>query len=76
VNFKESVSRSLVKAIGFRIIGFVMCVSLIKWGSMNDILLALQINATALVLYIIYERVWNNIKWGRKIDDKVSEIPK
>jgi len=76
VNFKESVSRSLVKAIGFRIIGFVMCVSLIKWGSMNDILLALQINASALVLYIIYERVWNNIKWGRKIDDKVSEIPK
>ncbi len=76
MNFKESVSRSLVKAIGFRIIGFVMCVSLIKWGSINDILLALQINASALVLYIIYERVWNHVKWGRKIDDKVSDIPK
>ena len=74
--FKESVARSLIKAIGFRIVGFIMVLSLLKTGSENDIVLTFQLNISALILYIIYERVWNHVKWGRKIEDKVSEIPK
>jgi len=63
--FKESLQRSLVKAIGFRIIGLIMCFLIIKVGSENDILLALEINLSALILYVIYERIWNNINLGK-----------
>lgn len=63
--FKESLRRSLVKAIGFRIIGLIMCFLIIKVGSENDILLALEINLSALILYVIYERIWNNINLGK-----------
>ena len=69
--FKESVARSLIKAIGFRIIGFIMVLSLLKTGSENDIVLTFQLNISALILYIIYERVWNYINWGRD-----TQIPK
>ena len=63
--FKESLRRSLVKAIGFRIIGLIMCFLVIKLGSSNDILLAVQINISALILYFVYERIWNNINLGK-----------
>jgi uncharacterized membrane protein len=69
--FKESVTRSLVKAIGFRVVGFIMVLSLLKLGSENDIALTFQLNISALILYIIYERIWNYINWGRD-----TQIPK
>jgi hypothetical protein len=67
--FKESLQRSLVKAIGFRIIGLVMCYLIIKIGSKNEILLALEINLSALIMYIVYERIWNNINIGKTGDE-------
>jgi len=63
--FKESLKRSLIKAIGFRIIGVIMCFLIIKIGSSNDIMLAIEINISALILYFIYERIWNNINIGK-----------
>jgi len=73
MTFKESLQRSLVKAIGFRIIGFIMCFLIIKIGSENDILLAVEINVSAFILYFVYERIWNSIKLGKIQDGKTSD---
>ena len=73
MSFKESLQRSLVKAIGFRVIGIIMCFLIIKIGSENDIILALEINLSALILYFIYERIWNNISLGKIKEDKTDE---
>ena len=73
MTFKESLQRSLVKAIGFRIIGFIMYFLIIKIGSENDILLAIEINVSAFILYFVYERIWNSIKLGKVQDGKTSD---
>ncbi|WP_298287182.1 DUF2061 domain-containing protein [uncultured Lutibacter sp.] len=65
----EKASRSLVKAISWRIVGTIDTI-LISWLITGKITLALSIGlievVTKMVLYFFHERIWNLIKWGKK----------
>ena len=73
-NYKtDSVSekpiRSIVKSISWRVVGTVDTI-LISWIITGQIKTAFSIGAielvTKMLLYFFHERVWNNIKWGKK----------
>lgn len=67
--FRESRWRTLIKAITFRvlvILADVVVVYLIT-GSYKIAASVITItNATSTLVYIVHERAWNRIHWGRK----------
>ena len=64
----EKVSRSLLKSISWRIIGTLDTI-LISYLITGTWTFALSIGAIELVtkmgLYIVHERLWNRIPWGK-----------
>lgn len=66
----ETRRRSLVKAVIWNLIGLVTMamVGLIATGSAAvGGTMALVNTALGLVCYLIYERIWANIGWGRHV---------
>lgn len=66
----ESRKRSLVKAVIWNIVGLVMMslVGLVATGSAAvGGTLALINTAIGLSLYLVYERIWAGIRWGRHV---------
>lgn len=65
---KEKISRSVLKSISWRIIGTLDTI-LISYLITGTWTFALSIGAIELVtkmgLYIVHERVWNRIPWGK-----------
>lgn len=65
----EKATRSIVKAISWRIVGTVDTV-VISWLITGEITLALSIGlievVTKMLLYFFHERIWNFIKWGKQ----------
>ncbi|MFC6686447.1 DUF2061 domain-containing protein [Jhaorihella thermophila] len=64
----ETRRRSLVKAVLWNVIGLVVMavVGLIATGSAAvGGTLAVVNTVIGLVMYVIYERIWARIKWGR-----------
>lgn len=67
----ESKTRSLTKAVLWTLLGLVMMtlVGVVSTGSLALGGSMALINAgLGLVSYIIYERVWARIAWGRSIE--------
>ena len=68
---KESKLRSFVKSVVYRVIS-VIGTGLITWAITRDWGSVISITATIqvflIVLYYVYERVWNRIDWERKIE--------
>lgn len=68
---KEKVGRSVVKAIGWRILGTLDTI-LIAYFVTGTITQALSIGfiewASKMVLYFVHERSWNMFHWGKKCD--------
>lgn len=67
--FHEHLSRSIAKALTFR--GIIMIADLIiVFGitQRSDIALGIMIvsNFSSTVIYILHERMWNQIHWGKK----------
>jgi uncharacterized membrane protein len=66
----EKVSRSLIKAITFRIV-VLTSDSIIIFAITHrlDVTLGVVIfsNISSSLLYFLHERFWNNIHWGRVI---------
>ena len=64
----ESVSRSVVKAISWRILGTIDTM-LIAYFISGQWKLALSIGLiegfSKMILYIVHERIWNRISWGK-----------
>lgn len=64
----ESNSRSVAKAVSWRITGTIDTF-IISWLITGEILLAGSIATvevvTKVVLYWVHERAWNRISWGR-----------
>jgi uncharacterized membrane protein len=64
---KETKLRSMVKAIGYRIISF-LGTSLILWlwskKEIESFIYAFIISMGAIFIYYIYERIWLRISWG------------
>ncbi len=69
VKNSEKATRSIVKAISWRILGTLDTI-LISWIITGEIALALSIGlvevVTKMVLYFFHERIWNLIKWGKQ----------
>ncbi|CAM1343884.1 DUF2061 domain-containing protein [Tenacibaculum amylolyticum] len=65
----EKPIRSIVKSISWRAVGTIDTI-LISWIITGQVNTALSIGAieliTKMILYFFHERVWNNIKWGKK----------
>ncbi len=68
---KESRLRSLVKSVVYRLIS-IIGTGLLTWSITGDIGQALSITAVIqvflIILYYVYERVWNGINWERKVE--------
>jgi uncharacterized membrane protein len=66
---QEKVSRSLLKAISWRLIGTIdtMIIAFFITGTISQ---AISIGfiewGTKLVLYFFHERIWNKFQWGKK----------
>ena len=67
MSFNESKSRSLIKAILFRILALIVCYSIIiiNMSKGDPIYLAIELNMAGFFLYYFYERTWNRIEKGR-----------
>ncbi len=65
----EKASRSIIKAISWRIVGTLDTI-VISWVIIGEISLALSIGlvevVTKMILYFFHERLWNLIKWGKQ----------
>ena len=65
----DSVSRSVLKAISWRIVGTMdtMLIAYLITGTLSQ---ALSIGfiewGTKMILYFFHERAWNTLHWGRK----------
>ena len=66
---QESISRSVIKAISWRILGTIDTV-LIAFIMSGEWRLALSIGLaewiSKMFLYILHERIWCHINWGMK----------
>jgi len=66
----ETRMRSLVKSVVYRIIS-IIGTAILSWVVTGDIRQTISITIVIqiflIALYYSYERVWNKIKWGRKI---------
>ncbi len=64
----ESTKRSLVKAVVWNVIGLLTMtlVGLLATGSAAvGGVMAVVNTVVGFVLYLVYERLWANIRWGR-----------
>ena len=64
--FKETKKRSIFKAISWRVIAVInswtiLSLSVIESNFWNAIIM----NLTGFVFFYTFERIWNNIKYGR-----------
>lgn len=65
----ETKARSLLKSLFWRIIATLnnFTISYLYLHKVNEsIAMAILANICGLILYYFYERIWNNIKWGKK----------
>ena len=64
----ESTKRTISKAISWQLLGLIM-MSLISYsftGSVSGaISLSLASMVSGLIFYIIHERIWQKIQWGK-----------
>lgn len=64
----EKLSRSIAKSVSWRIIGTIDTI-LISWVVTGTLTMALSIGlvelATKMTLYVLHERAWNKISWGK-----------
>ncbi len=65
---KDSKARSLVKAVSWRVVAFIV-LSIISYaitGSIKETgLIALVYNVVQIGIYFVHERLWNRIRWGK-----------
>lgn len=66
---QERLSRSLIKSLSWRIVGTLDTI-IISYLITGELAFALSIGGielvTKMVLYVVHERIWNKVKWGRK----------
>ena len=76
--FRESRLRSLVKSLTYRILS-ITGTGILTWVITKDIKetvsITIAIQVFLIILYYSYERIWDKIYWGRRIQiAKKNEI--
>ena len=65
----ETIKRSVVKSITFRVIAFLLSYFIIGWATndwgIGNISLSLALNLIKTLAYFIYERFWDRVSWGK-----------
>jgi len=68
--FRESRLRSLVKSLTYRILS-ITGTGILSWVITRDIKetvsITIAIQVFLIILYYSYERIWDKINWGRKM---------
>jgi uncharacterized membrane protein len=75
--FKATRQRSVVKSITFRVlvvIADLIVIYILTKRIDTTIWLTVATNLTSTILYFIHERVWNNIKWGKRGEIKKDHL--
>ena len=68
--FKETRERSVRKSIGWRIVAVINSyIILAMYFTDSPLYNAISMNITGAILYYVYERLWNNTRSGRYIDE-------
>lgn len=57
---KDTMKRSIVKTFFFKLVTTSITAMITGLGN------AIVIHVAMTIIYIIYERIWNRINWGRK----------
>lgn len=69
----ETKRRSVVKALTWRIIASLDTMIIAYFVTGGDFNKAISIGGfeiiTKMVIYFFHERAWNNIKWGKRVED-------
>ena len=71
--FRETRLRSFVKSLIYRILsitGTGILTWIITGGIRETISITLVIQIFLIILYYVFERVWNKVNWGRMVNDK------
>ena len=72
---REAFARSTIKSITWRVIGTLSLV-LVAYSFTGKINLSLALGAidivSNIILYIIHERIWERIEWGRSFWDSIT----
>ncbi len=66
----DSHARSLVKAISWRVIAFVITfivVYVVTKEATLSIWVAIVANVLKTIFYYLHERTWNKITWGKQV---------
>lgn len=67
--YKDSKKRSLAKTIIWRLVATLNSfIILVTIPTSIAIYLAIAMNITGFLIYYIYERIWNKIKWGKVVE--------
>ena len=67
--FREHVSRSLVKALTYRLVILISDAVIIYWITKRvDITIGVigVSNIASTLIYFLHERAWNNVHWGKE----------
>ena len=70
MKFLENTKRSVIKAITFRLVILAVdSVIILLVTHRYDVTLAVVLvsNVSSTVLYLLHERVWNHIAWGKTV---------
>jgi len=68
---KDSFKRSIVKSVGYRLIIIILDFTTVYifTGKVNIALgFMLVSNTYTTIIYFLHERIWDRIKWGKKIE--------
>lgn len=64
--------RSIVKAIIYRF-GGIMVLAMVTWIFTRDVIqvtsVTIAYHLISIVGYYVYERLWEHMKWGRRIEE-------
>ncbi|MFC2056864.1 DUF2061 domain-containing protein [Chloroflexota bacterium] len=78
----ETLPRSFVKSLIYRLLslsGTVILSWIITRDVSQTISITFAVQVFLIILYFVYERLWNNIQWGRKFnilkrDIKIADV--
>jgi uncharacterized membrane protein len=69
--FRESRLRSLVKSLTYRLLSlagtFILC-WVITGNIKETVSITVAVQIFLVILYYVYERIWDKVSWGRKIE--------
>ncbi len=69
MQINETRSRSLLKAISFRVLEIIIDSLILSFfvGVYIAVGLSVVLEVTCLILHYIFERIWNKINYGREV---------